>query len=248
MHTLRGMLIDNDDSHRNTQALRDVIAQRFNGDAFHRVVFTESHDEVAQAAGQARVSELIWPGHADSFFSQKRSTLGAALVFTAPGIPMIFMGQEFLEGGSWSDARQLDWSKARRFAGITNLYRDLIRLRRNWFNTTAGLKGHNVNVHHVNDRDKVIAYHRWDCGGPGDDVVVVANLANRSYDAYQIGLPRGGLWRVRFNGDWNGYSNSFTNHPSYDFTARWNAGRDGMALTGEVSIGPYTAIILSQDS
>lgn len=75
-----------------------------------------------------------------------------------------------------------------------------------------------------------------------------ANLANRSYDAYQIGLPRGGLWRVRFNGDWNGYSDSFTNHPSHDLTARWNAGHDGMAFTGEVSVGPYTAIMLSQDS
>ncbi len=35
------------------------------------------------------------PGKADSWYAKKRSTLGAALVLTAPGIPMLFMGQEF---------------------------------------------------------------------------------------------------------------------------------------------------------
>src|SRR6478672_11701765 len=112
------------------EALRGAIEQRFNGDAFQRVIYTESDGEVAERSGNARVPELIWRGNADSYYSQKRSTLGAALVFTAPGIPMIFMGQEFLEWGAWTDAEQLDWSKAECFAGIRTLYRDLIRQRR----------------------------------------------------------------------------------------------------------------------
>src|SRR5437870_11791859 len=57
------------------------ISQRYNENAFERVLYTESHDEVAQSAGQARVPELIWPGNAEGYFSQKRSTLGAALLF-----------------------------------------------------------------------------------------------------------------------------------------------------------------------
>jgi 1,4-alpha-glucan branching enzyme len=246
MHRVRDVLLAPNDRDRNMSVLRDVIQQRFNRDAFQRVVYTESHDEVAEAAGQARVPELIWRGHADSTFSQKRSTLGAALVFTAPGIPMIFMGQEFLEWGSWSDARELDWSKLNRFGGIRALYRDLIRLRRNWFDTTRGLRGHQVNVHHVNDADKVIAFHRWDRGGPRDDVVVVLNLANRSYPSYRIGMPRGGLWRVRFNSDWRGYSDAFTDQVSFDC---WTGGdgRDGMPFAANVGLGPYAALILSQD-
>lgn len=140
LHTVRTVIIGSDDGARDMYALRDVIAQRFNGDAFRRVVYTESHDEVAESAGQARVPELIWRGNAGSYFSQKRATLGAALVLTAPGIPMLFMGQEFLEPGAWSDARELDWSKLERFSGIRALYRDLIRLRRNWFDTTRGLR------------------------------------------------------------------------------------------------------------
>jgi 1,4-alpha-glucan branching enzyme len=126
------------------------------------------------------------------------------------------------------------------------LYRDLIRLRRNWFDTTQGLSGHPVNVHHVNDADKVVAFHRWDAGGPGDDVVVLANFADRAYDGYRIGLPRGGRWRVRFNSDWRGYSPAFTDHPSWDCEAD-AGGADGMAFSGSIGLGPYAAVILSQD-
>jgi 1,4-alpha-glucan branching enzyme len=246
MHKVRDAIIAPDDSSRDMAALGDAVAQRYNGNAFERVVYTESHDEVAQTAGQARVPELIWPGNADSFFSQKRSTLGATLVLTAPGIPMIFMGQEFLEWGSWSDSRQLDWSKVQQFAGIRTLYRDLIHLRRNWFDTTRGLKGENANVFHVNQTDKVLAFHRWDQGGPRDDVVVLLNFADRPYGSYRIGLPRGGMWRVRFNADWSGYSAVFTDHPSFDVQA-FPAGNDGMCFAGDVGLGPYSTIILSQD-
>src|SRR6185369_16764383 len=247
MHLLRGALTRLSDADRPMAALGALFAQRYNGSAFQRVVYTESHDEVAESAGQARVPELIWPGNADSFASQKRSTLGAAAIFAAPGIPMIFMGQEFLEWGAWSDSRQLDWSKAGRFAGIHALYRDLIHLRRNWFDTTRGLRGNEVHVHHVNDNDKLIALHRWKNGGARDDVIVLLNFGDRGYDAYRIGFPRGGVWRVRFNGDWNGYSGAFTNHTSYDTMANPNGTSDQMPFGADVGIGPYSAVILSQD-
>lgn len=67
-------------------------------------------------------------------------------MLTAPGIPMLFMGQEFLASGWFDDDKMLDWSNAWRFSGITQLYRDLIHLRRNWFNTTRGLRAQNVHV------------------------------------------------------------------------------------------------------
>ena len=160
---------------------------------------------------------------------------------------MIFMGQEFLEWGAWSDARELDWSKADRFVGIRALYRDLVRLRRNWFDTTRGLKAQHVNVHHVNDVDKVVAFHRWDQGGARDDVIVIVNFANRGYDSYRIGLPRGGLWRVRLNGDWRGYSAVFSGHASDDL---WTLPEsyDGMRFAGNIGVGAYTTVILSQDA
>ena len=198
---------------------RDACARHgYNGDAIQRVIYTESHDEVAN--GHARVPEEIWPGNAGSWFSRKRSTLGAALVFTAPGIPMIFQGQEFLEDKYFRDNVPLDWSKLKTYAGIQLLYRDLIRLRRNWFNQTRGLRGQQLNVHHVNNADKVIGFHRWENGGPGDDVVVVANFANRSYDSYALGFPRAGQWRVRFNSDWQGTARTSATSRA---TTRWRS-------------------------
>ena len=244
VHPIRQAVISGDDRQRNMFAVRDAIAHRYNG-AFERVIYTESHDE--DANGHARVPEEIWPGNADGYFSQKRSTLGAALVFTVPGIPMIFQGQEFLEDRYFDDHVELDWSKANRYSGIVNLYRDLIHLRRNWFNNTRGLRGQFLHVHHVNDADKVIAFHRWDQGGPGDDVVVVLNMANRSYSSYSLGWPRSGLWKLRFNSDWSGYGPDFGNHFSTDTPAVLGS-KDEMPFNGNVAIGPYSALIFSQDA
>lgn len=243
VHPMRQAIIPGSDSGRDMFAVRDAIAKRYNGVANQRVVYTESHDEVAN--GQSRVPEMIWPGNAGSWASKKRSTLGAALVFTSPGIPMIFQGQEFLEDGYFADTDPLDWSKNTTYAGIKALYTDLIKLRRNWYNNTRGLRGNNVNVHHVNNTGKLVAFHRWDVGGAGDDVIIIANFANTSYTSYNIGMPRSGTWNVRFNSDWNGYSADFGNWNSYTTTANSGA-KDGMSYNANVGIGPYSVVILSQ--
>jgi 1,4-alpha-glucan branching enzyme len=245
VHPIRDAVIAPSDADRDLYAVCDALYHRYNGDAEQRVIYTESHDEVAN--GHARVPEEIWPGNAGSWFSRKRSTLGAALVFTAPGIPMIFQGQEFLEDQYFRDSAPLDWAKLDTYAGINALYRDLIRLRRNWFNQTRGLRGQQINVHHVNNTDKVIAFHRWENGGPGDDVVIVANFGNRSYDSYALGFPRAGDWRVRFNSDWQGYSSDFGNQLGYDTFAS-DGSRDGMPFRANVGIVPYSVLILSQDN
>ena len=244
VHPIRQAIITPNDADRDMGAVRDALSHNYDGEAMRRVIYTESHDEVAN--GHERVPEEIWPGNAGSWFSRKRSTLGAALVCTAPGIPMIFQGQEFLEDKYFRDTVPLDWSKLVTYAGIQALYRDLFHLRRNWFNQTRGLRGQHLNVHHVNNGDKVIAFHRWENGGPGDDVVVVANFANRSYDSYTLGFPRGGRWRVRFNSDWSGYSSDFRSHLGYDTMASdgWS---DGMHFQANVGVGPYSVLILSQD-
>ncbi|MFC3897712.1 alpha amylase C-terminal domain-containing protein [Lentzea rhizosphaerae] len=196
-HRVRRALTCVDDADRDMSEIRAAIAHQYNGDPLHRVVHVESHDEVAALNGKVRLPEEIDRGHAASWYAKKRSTLGAALVLTSPGIPMIFQGQEFLEDGSWHDDDPLDWSKLDTHGGITALFRDLIALRRDRHGTTRGLRGRNLNVHHVNHGGKVVAHHRFDRGGPRDDVLVVANFANRGYAHYTIGAPRAGRWRVR---------------------------------------------------
>jgi 1,4-alpha-glucan branching enzyme len=244
-HKVVAALAASSDSDRNMLDIRDAVSHLYNGWDTQRVVYTESHDEVGASSGKSRVPEQIWPGSAGSYYSKKRSTLGAGLVFTSPGIPMIFMGQEFLEDGSWQDSDPLDWSKNTTYAGIKLLYTHLIGLRRNLSGHTRGLLGKNVNVFHVNNTSKVIAFHRWWSGGPGDDVIVVANFSNQELTGYNIGMPRGGRWRVRFNSDWNGYDSGFNNWNAYDANAQLGS-KDGLNYNANVGIGPYTIIILSQ--
>jgi 1,4-alpha-glucan branching enzyme len=243
VHPIRDAVIVPNDQRRDMWAVRNAILHKYNGDAFERIIYTESHDEVAN--GKSRVPEEIWPGNAASWFSKKRSTLAAAVLMTAPGVPMLFQGQEFLEDGYFSDQDPLDWNKSVTFGGLTQLYRDLIGLRRSLGGNTWGLKGQNTNVFHVNNVNKLIGYHRWRNGGPGDDVVVLANFSTNSWTNYTIGLPRAGTWRVRFNSDWNGYDPAFGNHPSFDVSAQ-AVPYDGLPYSASLSIGPYTALVLSQ--
>ena len=112
MSPVRRAVIVPDDTSRDLGAVRNAIEHRYDLDAFRRVIFTESHDAVAN--GWARVPEEISPGKADSWFSRKRSTLGGALVFTSPGIPMIFEGQELLEDRYFQDKVPINWSRVKR--------------------------------------------------------------------------------------------------------------------------------------
>ena len=233
------------DSSRDMFAVRDAIRKSFNAQMQQRMIYTESHDEVAN--GRTRVAEAIWPGNAGSWFSRKRSTLGAALVLTSPGIPMMFQGQEILEDGWFAAEDPLDWSKLTTYSGINALYRDLIRLRRNLGGVTKGLTGYFTNVHHVNNTAKVIGYHRWANGGAGDDVIVLANFSNTSFPNYRIGLPRSGTWKVRFNSDWNGYSADYGNYGAFDVNAD-GFGYDGLPFSGNFRIAPYSTVIFSQST
>jgi 1,4-alpha-glucan branching enzyme len=243
VHPIRDAVTAAADSARDMTQVQYAISHAFNGQATQRVIYTESHDEVAN--GQERLPEMIWPGNAGSWASRKRSTLAAAIAFTSPGIPLIFEGQEFLENGYFQANVPIDWSKLTTFGGIVQLYSDLMHLRRNWSNNTRGLRGDHVNVFHVNNAAKVIAYHRWDQGGPGDDVVVVANFSNTWFPSYTVGMPRGGYWYVRFNSDWSGYSSDFGNTQTLNTTAN-GGGVDGLGQSASFQLGPYSVIVFSQ--
>jgi 1,4-alpha-glucan branching enzyme len=244
VHKVRQAVITPDDDQRSMLEIRDVIATRYNDDAFQRIIYSESHDEVAN--GKARVPYEINKQDSEGWHAQKRSTLAAALVFTAPGIPLLFQGQEFLEGEWFRDDVPLDWDRSETFRGIVRLYRDLIALRLNRQDFTRGLCGRHVQVHHVHDQRKLVAFRRWDRGGPGDDVVVVANFSYQPQNDYMIGFPGEGSWTLRFNSDWRGYSDRFEGYPSGNTVAE-PGGYDGLPFRGRISVAPYSALIFSQD-
>jgi 1,4-alpha-glucan branching enzyme len=230
------------DSSRDMNSVAGAVGHNYNGNVFQRVVYTESHDV---AGNNQRIPSQIGGWNAGGWNAEKQSTLGAAIAMTSPGRPMIFEGQECLTPGQFQAQTPIDWNLCTTNAGIQQLYTDLIHLRRNWTNTTAGLSGGNLNFFHVDNTSKVVAYHRWRSGGPGDDVVVVANFSSTSFPNYNIGFPKSGTWHVRFNSDSNVYSTQFGNTQTFD-VGTTGPGLDGLQNQGTLAIGPYSVVIFSQ--
>ncbi|MBB3209178.1 1,4-alpha-glucan branching enzyme [Rhodopirellula rubra] len=244
VHPIRDVITQPDDAGRDMQKVVEAILHRYNGDAFQRVIYTESHDEVAN--GKSRVPSEIDDSDPGNYFAKKRSTLGVAIAMTAPGIPMLFQGQELLQDGWFQDTEELDWENARSFQGIVRLYADLIRLRLNRDGYTRGLTGQHVEVHHVNHADKIVAFRRWFDGGEGDETLVVANFSANTFSNYRVGVPCGGRWTLRFNSDSPDYNREFGSEHVADIETI-EEGYDGQSHSAAFAIAPYSVLIFSQN-
>ncbi|MGB3763885.1 MAG: alpha-amylase family glycosyl hydrolase [Ornithinimicrobium sp.] len=233
VHPVRQTLVAVDDDARSVGAVATAVTTRYHH-AFDRVVYTESHDEVAN--GKARVPSEVMAGNSDGWHAQKLATLGAALVLTTPGIPMIFQGQEFLEDEWFRDTVPLDWERAEQFRDIVRMYRDLIALRRNLAGDSGALSGEHVDLLDVDEDRKLLAFHRRD--DDSGHAVVVANFSASAL-AGSIAMPggEGARWRVRFNSDAGTYSQLFGDHATPDVTVDSDGG-------GYVDIGAYSVVIL----
>jgi 1,4-alpha-glucan branching enzyme len=244
VHPVRDVITQPDDAGRDMNKIRDALRHCYNGHAFQRVVYTESHDEVAN--GKSRIPSEVDEADPSNFYAKKRATIGIALTMTAPGIPMLFQGQEFLEDGWFHDADALDWDKADDHAGIVKLTAKLIELRLNRSGKTKGLTGYHVDVHHINHDGKVVAFKRWADGGPSDETIVIVNFSNRHYEQYDFGLPAAGKWIRRFSSDQRRYSSDFGGNASGDIDAI-DEPYDGQSHRGRIELPPYTVLIYSQD-
>jgi len=255
LHSMREQLKQMDAANVNMNEIKTCIDWVDNGNNTSLVKYTESHDECAGCNGKQRMTEDIWSGNARSYYSLKKAALGLLTAILSPGIPMIFQGQENLETGNWSDNINFSWDDVTTYTNAGNNYihmiRDAIRLKRNWYNQTAGLSGNGINVWHVNDTGKVIAFHRWMNGGAGDDVVVIINFSNTRYPSYELGgMPgdQNGEWKLRYNSDWKGTYVDWAAYFAADYPGAVNSGH-AWASSGKINIqiGPYTVLIYSQD-
>lgn len=244
VHPVRAVLENADDDARDIGALVSAIIPATGGDAFRRVIYSESHDEVAN--GRSRMVTEIDPGNPSSIWSRRRGLQAAGVILTSPGVPMLFQGQEFIEDGWFDDTVMLDWEKAARFEGIRMAFRDLIRLRRNVDGVTRGLVGQHCDVFHRDHENKVLAWNRWYEGGPRDSTVVILNLTARAHDYYELTLPAVGEWKVRFNADWKGYSADFGDASLHAVEGREHE-LGHPAVVGGLCLPPYAMVVLSQD-
>ena len=167
------------------------------------VTCVENHDIVAVGRDD-RLPVLADSSNDRSWYATSRSRFATGMLLTAPGIPQVFMGQEFLEDKQWSwDAKSsnllwwdgLNTGVDKKMVDHHRFMRELIRLRWNY----PALRGDNINPFHVHDQNRVIAFHRW--LDSGDDVIVAATLSDTTWYDYAIGFPYPGHWTEVFNSD-----------------------------------------------
>ena len=184
--------------------------------AWQTIPCVENHD-IVKLGEKPRIPRLADGCNPRSWYARSRTRVAMALLVTAPGIPQLFMGQEFLEDKQWCpdpripDLAHLIWwgGLAAAVGGsVVGLATDpamadhlrftqaAIALR----NSQPALRGEGLNVFYTSDADRVIAFHRW-VQGVGRDVVVVATLSETTWGCYQIGFPSAGRWTEIFNSD-----------------------------------------------
>jgi 1,4-alpha-glucan branching enzyme len=175
----------------------------------------ENHDLVYRDREQ-RMPRLSDPSDSRSWYARSRSRVATGLCLTAPGIPMLFMGQEFMEDKQWADNLELHPELRLFWPGLEGpdpamrdflrFTRELIRLR--W--AQPALRGEGFRVVHVHDENRILAMHRW-VVGQGYDIIVTASLADETRSGYRIGFPGEGRWAELFNSDvYDGWVNPNT--------------------------------------
>jgi 1,4-alpha-glucan branching enzyme len=232
------------DEARNLGAVRDSLLGTYNGDAMQRVLYVESHDTAGNDG--ARLPVRIDAADPTSYAARKRALLAAGLLLTAPGVPMLFQGQEMLEDVKFApQPSALDWAKANGQAQVRAFYKDMIRLRRDLDGVSGGLRGKHIAITHLNEGggNKVLVYRRW--SKSGDDVVVVANFGGRRYTRYELGVPGAGAWQARVDSDATRYGADF------GASVRTAVGvvatpRDGLPATASIVLGPYSIVVLTR--
>ncbi len=169
------------------------------------VTCLENHDKVYAGHSDAvpRMPALADPSDHRSWYARSRTRVATALLLLAPGIPQLFMGQEFLEDKLWNEdpaGRNLIW-----WGGLNTdpamgwqlrCTRDLIALRK----AQPALRGDPIRVFCTDDNARVLGFHRW-IEGSGQDVIVVATLSETTLYGYAVGFPGGGFWKEIFNSD-----------------------------------------------
>lgn len=165
--------------------------------ANERFMLPLSHDEVVHGKGSllAKMPGDPW---------QQRANLRLLLgyQFTQPGKKLLFMGDEFAQGGEWDHERSLDWHLmehaehrgiARWVARLNALYCASPGLQRD----DAG--GEDFEWLGCDDAAQSVLV--WRRGRGPDEFVVLANFTPVPRDDYEVRVPREGAWEVVADSD-----------------------------------------------
>jgi 1,4-alpha-glucan branching enzyme len=164
-----------------------------------------SHDEVVHGKGSLlnKIPGDRW---------QQMATLRTmyAYMWAHPGKQLLFMGQEFAQGGEWSESRSLDWwlLDSPDHRGVARLVTDLNRTYREtaalWSLDTAPEGFHWIDANDA--AGNVYSFLRF--GTDGSVLACIANFSSVPHEYYQLGLPMSGRWDEVVNTDADQYFGS----------------------------------------
>ncbi len=204
----------------------------------YRVIFTDNHDKSGDLNGSERLANRMEPADPTGRTARRKTLLNAVLTLTAPGTPMLWMGQEFHATGTFRDSVPLDWRGAFAQHRIFRAHRDLVLLRE----TLSSLQNSDLSGSpDVLDQNLgLIAYWRRAVGTAADDVVVAMNFSGETRNNVSVPFPASGTWHVRMNTDWSVYGDDFGDFgPSETISV-------GGSSRAAVSIAPHSAIIFAR--
>jgi 1,4-alpha-glucan branching enzyme len=235
----------------------DQLSLGYLGDRWRGVNSLENHDLVMQPKDSSdhnrmpRLARLADPSNPRSWYARSRSRAATGLLLTMPGIPMLFMGQEFLEDKPWSDDVDGHPELALYWAGLHDLdptMRDFLRFTRELIGLRLrlpALTGEGFAVVHAHDANRILAFQRW-VPGAGHDVVVVASFANSPWHDYEIGFPSAGRWREVFNSDaYEHWVNPRVEGNGGAVDAR-DAARDGLPCSASLTIPANSILVFTR--
>ncbi len=181
----------------DTSALINVLDGRREGfiDVYHTVKYIDNHDQ----------DRIMWQlgTYANTFDDAafRRMKMGASILLTAPGVPMLWMGQEFgFPAERTLASRPIAWGLLENESnqGLLEHYKHLIRIRK----SNPALTSSNFDVVADMPDRAIIVYKRWN--DEGNIVMIAANLKDQHAGEFTVGNDglEDGTWReMIFNYD-----------------------------------------------
>jgi 1,4-alpha-glucan branching enzyme len=213
---------------------------------FNRIIYANSHDECWWDGNNDNKGKKFYPvsefgGWRGDYWSKKKARMIYALSFFVPGIPMVFMGDEFAMEGEFNDAHYdniLNWELEKIEPGpsFKNMFKRLISIKKN--SNPLMQANNSFEWLHYPSYGWFAFKRKWNA----DVLIVVGNYYGNDMYNYVVNTNgETGNWTQIFNSDGqefggDGVGNYGNNPNSYNGTIIINIPKNGIVLMARISI------------